>query len=140
MRCTRTHRRHQPAILDNRYCSNIPKPNVAMQESCSIMACHGSVTVKWKVAGWSECSKSCGEGSQSRIVSCVNSYGQPSDGCVESSRPQNTQSCNSGECLPTPLGQTECVDKYPWCYLVPRRKVCGDPLYSEHCCKSCSSR
>ena len=38
-------------------------------------------------------------------MSCVNSYGQPSDGCVESSRPQNTQSCNSGECLPTPLGK-----------------------------------
>ena len=52
-----------------------------------------------------QCSETCGAGSQSRVVSCVDSHGQTSDGCQEASRPSNTQSCNHGECLPTPLGK-----------------------------------
>lgn len=94
----------------------------------------------WLLSPWGPCSTTCGAGTQTRFVSCVNIYGQPSDGCDESSRPYSTQSCNDGECLPTPLGQTACLDKYPWCNLVPLHKVCGDPKYSELCCKSCLTR
>lgn len=49
-----------------------------------------------------QCSKSCGEGVKSRIVSCVNNRGQPSDFCNKETRPDSKQSCNDGECLPKP--------------------------------------
>ena len=51
-----------------------------------------------------QCSKSCGAGIQSRIVSCVNSRGQPSSSCDRSMEPDFTRPCNNGECLPVPLG------------------------------------
>lgn len=110
---------------------------------CELSPCdhaNGYDSFDWLLSPWGPCSQSCGTGTQTRIVSCVNSHGQPSDGCDEDTGPHTTQSCNEGECMPTPLGQTACIDKYPWCNLVPLHKVCGDSKYSEHCCKSCFTR
>ncbi|XP_045191522.2 A disintegrin and metalloproteinase with thrombospondin motifs 18-like isoform X2 [Mercenaria mercenaria] len=94
----------------------------------------------WLLSPWGPCSKSCGVGIQSRIVSCVNNRGQPSTFCSESTKPSSTQACNYGECLPTPQGRKWCKDEYSWCHLVPYHKVCNNPSYKEKCCKSCTRR
>ncbi|XP_060604229.1 A disintegrin and metalloproteinase with thrombospondin motifs 18-like isoform X2 [Ruditapes philippinarum] len=106
--------------------------------SCYLGPCDSMMEeFDWLLSPWGPCSKSCGVGSQSRIVSCVNNRGQPSTFCSESSRPVSTQSCNYGECVPTPLGQHWCKDQFSWCHLVPHHKVCNKQSYKEKCCKSC---
>ncbi|KAK3601675.1 hypothetical protein CHS0354_038243 [Potamilus streckersoni] len=49
-----------------------------------------------------KCSTSCGNGTQTRVVSCVNNQGEIATGCKEDLRPAISQPCIAGECLPTP--------------------------------------
>ena len=79
----------------------------------------------WIVSPWSECSASCGGGTQSRQVSCVDESGKQvaETDCIQNSRPSNSRGCNtqpcqfceSTACLGRGLcasGQCQCRDGY----------------------------
>uniref|UniRef100_A0A0N4ZKU1 Ig-like domain-containing protein n=1 Tax=Parastrongyloides trichosuri TaxID=131310 RepID=A0A0N4ZKU1_PARTI len=53
------------------FCANLIKP-IPIVEKCSYVVCPD----KWIKSKWSDCSKSCGEGIQSRNVYCVESHNE----------------------------------------------------------------
>ncbi|XP_015608491.1 A disintegrin and metalloproteinase with thrombospondin motifs 20 isoform X2 [Cephus cinctus] len=79
----------------------------------------------WQEGTWSECSAECGDGMQSRTVTChrVNQYGwidpSPAEGCLSNERPSTEQTCKL----------RECNDKYHW--------IAGS---WEHCSHPCGRR
>ncbi|WAR11678.1 ATS18-like protein [Mya arenaria] len=102
LRCSHVNHHHHHSVVNDNYCRNIPKPSTPMVESCKVTECsperrhrHGPYgyqeTFWWNVTKWSQCSVTCGEGVQSRIISCVNMLGQPSESCDVSTRPVATQ-------------------------------------------------
>ena len=62
----------------------------------------GACPSKWLWEAWSECSKSCGPGEQSRRIYCedeVNAQQQvQSSGCLQQERPEGVRTCNLGMC------------------------------------------
>ncbi|KAI8489397.1 A disintegrin and metalloproteinase with thrombospondin motifs 15 [Branchiostoma belcheri] len=64
--------------------------------------CYGSSTRcgEWIYGGWSECSKPCGRGVQLRLVGCRLQNGAigPDRECDASSKPADTQECNTSPC------------------------------------------
>lgn len=60
-------------------------------------------TYAWQAGSWSDCSASCGGGSQSRSVACVRSDGIEVDVslCDAPLRPADSQSCNTDPCCAT---------------------------------------
>ncbi|KAK2573570.1 A disintegrin and metalloproteinase with thrombospondin motifs 18 [Acropora cervicornis] len=98
MRCV-TSDDQSPA--SDKACAGVNKP--AAQEQCSPKNC----TSKWLTTPWSDCSKSCGNGKQTRSVECV-MYVNPteyvlSNQCSEGNKPvvpDTSKSCNSFVCFP----------------------------------------
>eukprot|EP01029_Cantina_marsupialis_P023369 TRINITY_DN581278_c0_g1_i2.p1 TRINITY_DN581278_c0_g1~~TRINITY_DN581278_c0_g1_i2.p1 ORF type:complete len:1587 (-),score=238.16 TRINITY_DN581278_c0_g1_i2:149-4909(-) len=69
---------------------HFPKPSST--EACNIVACP-----EWEIlSDWTECSKSCGGGEQTRVVSCLQD-GEESNDCT-STKPDSIQSCNNHIC------------------------------------------
>ncbi|XP_030069873.1 papilin isoform X2 [Microcaecilia unicolor] len=66
------------------------------QQACNLRQCAG-----WSVGPWSECSASCGEGIQSRTVSCqMDSGSQLQDfACLQEVKPPTTQRCVGENCI-----------------------------------------
>ncbi|XP_019633855.1 PREDICTED: A disintegrin and metalloproteinase with thrombospondin motifs 9-like [Branchiostoma belcheri] len=64
--------------------------------------CYGSSSRcgEWIYGGWSECSKPCGRGVQLRLVGCRLQNGAigPDRECDASSKPADTQECNTSPC------------------------------------------
>lgn len=60
-------------------------------------------TAVWRAGAWGTCSQSCGGGTQSRDVSCVNKNNElvPEDRCKEL-KPATTQACNTDACTGNP--------------------------------------
>jgi len=73
-------------------CLNTPKP--ATQQACS----NGEYT--WAFNDWSDCSATCGGGTQSRAVYCLDCQGNvTSDGyCANQPKPATQQACNTQSC------------------------------------------
>ncbi|KAL1130045.1 hypothetical protein AAG570_012988, partial [Ranatra chinensis] len=69
-------------------------PKLREFEPCNNMPCPPT----WVVGPWSGCSVSCGEGSQTRNVSCkLSEFSEPSSSsCDESQKPDTTQPCTTG--------------------------------------------
>ena len=69
-------------------------------------------TSLWKVGEWGLCSQTCGGGTQSRSVSCVNKNNEviPEDRCKEL-KPASTQACNQQNC---PVDPTPVWNVGPW--------------------------
>nr|XP_033807275.1 papilin isoform X2 [Geotrypetes seraphini] len=65
------------------------------QQACDLRQCAG-----WSVGPWSECSASCGEGIQTRTVSCkMNSGSQLQEfACLQEVKPLITQRCTGENC------------------------------------------
>eukprot|EP01006_Ploeotia_vitrea_P038976 TRINITY_DN66300_c3_g2_i1.p1 TRINITY_DN66300_c3_g2~~TRINITY_DN66300_c3_g2_i1.p1 ORF type:complete len:1299 (-),score=600.37 TRINITY_DN66300_c3_g2_i1:79-3408(-) len=89
----------QDAVVDDSFCTNT-KPDTT--KPCNTQACP---EYDWHTTEWSQCSKSCDGGTQSRTVTCkeiVN--GQPTDTVAESNcaetKPAATRACNTQPCDP----------------------------------------
>ncbi|XP_015758769.1 PREDICTED: A disintegrin and metalloproteinase with thrombospondin motifs 6-like, partial [Acropora digitifera] len=115
MRCV-TSDDQSPA--SDKACTGVNKP--AAQEQCSPKNC----TYEWLTTPWSDCSKSCGNGKQTRSVECV-MYVNPteyvlSNQCSEGNKPvvpDTSKSCNSFVCFPK-WDTKEGLN----------REVCGEPI------------
>ncbi|XP_046491552.1 thrombospondin type-1 domain-containing protein 4 isoform X1 [Neodiprion pinetum] len=101
--------------------------------------------VEWFTSDWSECTQSCGAGTQSRVVRCL-FEGVPTTGCAKSSEPKSRRTCEKQPCKskanfdipPKPPKKvhekSDCVDKYPNCSLVLKARLCRIKYYKHSCC------
>ncbi|NXH03624.1 ATS7 metalloproteinase, partial [Loxia leucoptera] len=71
-------------------CQHLTKPDATMP-------CHPEVPCPspWAVGNWSECSVTCGNGTQRRLVHCSNSTGTP---CDPAQRPSPKRVCSLPQC------------------------------------------
>ncbi|XP_070531612.1 ADAMTS-like protein 2 isoform X2 [Ptychodera flava] len=98
----------------------------------------GSCEVKpqWFTTGWSQCSKSCGQGIKSREVSCYLNNA-PATGCI-AEKPPTLVECVEATCpVATPASDCkESVTNYK-CDLVVQNNLCNHWFYKRACCDSC---
>eukprot|EP01006_Ploeotia_vitrea_P034698 TRINITY_DN65790_c14_g1_i2.p1 TRINITY_DN65790_c14_g1~~TRINITY_DN65790_c14_g1_i2.p1 ORF type:complete len:1985 (+),score=893.63 TRINITY_DN65790_c14_g1_i2:504-5957(+) len=84
-------------VVDDSYCSGAgTKP--ATSQSCNTAACE---TYNWEELQWGPCSKTCGDGTRSRVVRCTaQSNGAIVDdsNCDAQTKPATSGSCNEGAC------------------------------------------
>ncbi|KAJ3580630.1 hypothetical protein NHX12_034328, partial [Muraenolepis orangiensis] len=89
----------------------------------------------WRVGAWSECSVTCGEGVERRLVSC-----RVGDQCAgerpEAGRPEAVRPCRPGPCHDEPCHG----DKSIFCQMEVLARYCSIPGYHKLCCESCSRR
>lgn len=76
--------------IDSTYCDINKKPIEV--ESCNMGTCS-----LWKAGPWSECSKKCGMGIQTRTVSCSD-FGGKLGTCRLSTKPKEEQQCETQKC------------------------------------------
>nr|XP_006818840.1 PREDICTED: A disintegrin and metalloproteinase with thrombospondin motifs 9 [Saccoglossus kowalevskii] len=87
-------------LVEDRKCG---KKRPRNSKKCNSQSCPGP-TVIWTNGQWSECSQTCGQGHQSRRVSCkiLSKGGWPvpgdTTGCEVSKKPSAVKLCNLGEC------------------------------------------
>ncbi|XP_077998997.1 A disintegrin and metalloproteinase with thrombospondin motifs 3-like [Glandiceps talaboti] len=114
--------------VHHRHCDG-EKPN--NRQTCNRQPC----PAYWQTSEWSECSKTCGGGTQRRQVVC----GDPSksvDWICDYERPEDIQSCDMGPC-----GEEEnhCLgDQSIFCSLDVLSVYCSLPGYSKLCCRTCN--
>ncbi|XP_043795099.1 A disintegrin and metalloproteinase with thrombospondin motifs 9-like isoform X3 [Apis laboriosa] len=110
----------QGESIPDENCHKSEKPEA--EKICRKRLCV-NILRKWRTSNWTPCSKECGQGIQTRTVSChrVNRYGlidpTPTDNCPIDQKPENQQFCKL----------RECDDKYYW-YAGPWKKcshACG---------------
>ncbi|CAH1251169.1 ADAMTS15 [Branchiostoma lanceolatum] len=72
----------------------------AAEKPAETERCYASRCGEWIYGGWSECSKPCGRGQQLRLVGCRLRNGAigPDRECDMSTRPSDTQDCNTSPC------------------------------------------
>ncbi|XP_077457021.1 A disintegrin and metalloproteinase with thrombospondin motifs 3 [Stigmatopora argus] len=93
---------------------------------CNRIACPSH----WRTGAWSECSVTCGEGTERRLVSC-----RIGDQCG-GDRPDNVRVCRQGPCHDEPCHG----DKSIFCQMEVLARYCSIPGYHKLCCESCSKR
>lgn len=77
-----------------------PAPKPALQQTCNTDAC--PQTYGWLTTDWSECSKTCGTGTQTRIVYCANAQGAVADASLcTGTKPASERLCNTQTCAST---------------------------------------
>ncbi|XP_076354586.1 thrombospondin type-1 domain-containing protein 4-like isoform X2 [Tachypleus tridentatus] len=118
-------------------CQAVEKP--LNKQACNLAECRP----EWYVTEWSECTKSCDTGVQTRSVTCVDLEQQISQQCNLAERPNARQACNISECPSATKGLPEnkdskCSDKYSNCKLVVRARLCHYSYYRNLCCGSCA--
>ncbi|XP_030773410.1 A disintegrin and metalloproteinase with thrombospondin motifs 3 [Rhinopithecus roxellana] len=85
---------------------------------------------QWKTGPWSECSVTCGEGTEVRQVLC-----RAGDHC-DGEKPESVRACQLPPCNDEPcLG-----DKSIFCQMEVLARYCSIPGYNKLCCESCSKR
>ncbi|XP_033066245.1 A disintegrin and metalloproteinase with thrombospondin motifs 9 isoform X3 [Trachypithecus francoisi] len=79
--------------LESDYCKHLAKPHGHRK-------CRGGRCPKWKAGAWSQCTKTCGEGSRYRKVVCVDDSKNEVHGarCDVSKRPADHESCSLQPC------------------------------------------
>uniref|UniRef100_H3ASK2 ADAM metallopeptidase with thrombospondin type 1 motif 3 n=1 Tax=Latimeria chalumnae TaxID=7897 RepID=H3ASK2_LATCH len=84
----------------------------------------------WKIGPWSECSVTCGEGTEHRQVTC-----RAGDQC-DGEKPESVRLCKHPSCHDEPcLG-----DKSIFCQMEVLTRYCSIPGYQKLCCESCTKR
>ncbi|XP_041084640.1 A disintegrin and metalloproteinase with thrombospondin motifs 3-like isoform X2 [Polyodon spathula] len=107
--------------VHSKYCSG-EKPE--SRRSCNRAPC----PAQWKTGSWSECSVTCGEGSERRSVTC-----RTGDHC-DGEKPQSARICKLAPCSDEPCTG----DKSIFCQMEALARYCSIPGYSKLCCESCS--
>ncbi|TSO15258.1 A disintegrin and metalloproteinase with thrombospondin motifs 2 [Bagarius yarrelli] len=111
--------------IRNRYC-NDERPEA--RRDCNRMLC----PAEWKLGPWSQCSVSCGKGTQERQVLCHtrdNTIGL----CLES-KPPALRSCSMDPC---PSSQCR-TDRSMLCKMAMLQQYCMIPAFQRICCNSCT--
>ncbi|XP_009869174.1 PREDICTED: A disintegrin and metalloproteinase with thrombospondin motifs 7-like, partial [Apaloderma vittatum] len=104
-------------IVEERYCDALTRPD-DQQRTCSedpcphrskpdaTAPCHREVPCpsQWAVGDWSECSVTCGNGTQRRPVYCSNSTGIA---CDPAERPSSETICSSPQCQKSDNANTD---------------------------------
>lgn len=89
----------------------------------------------WYYTDWTECSRTCGRGSRTRLVQCLDHHQQPSTRCNLVEKPPTTRSCVERPCnIPS---DKSCVDRFKNCVLVQQARLCRYSYYRTVCCASC---
>ncbi|KAG7335489.1 hypothetical protein KOW79_000182 [Hemibagrus wyckioides] len=111
-------------------CAHLEKPSPI--QTCEVEACKP----QWFTTEWSACSKSCGDGVQTRDVRCLTPDKQPSSACDFAHRPHPEQPCNPAPCSPS-LDES-CKDRRSNCLMVVQARLCVYTYYKLACCASCT--
>ncbi|KAI4821043.1 hypothetical protein KUCAC02_028995 [Chaenocephalus aceratus] len=109
--------------VHSKYCSG-EKPE--SRRPCNRVSC----PAQWRTGAWSECSVTCGEGLERRLVSC-----RIGDQC-NGERPENVRMCRPGPCHDEPCNG----DKSIFCQMEVLARYCSIPGYNKLCCDSCTRR
>ncbi|KAM5294376.1 ADAMTS-like protein 4 isoform 1-T1 [Glossophaga mutica] len=111
-------------------CSHLPRPPAL--QPCQGQDCQD----RWFSTPWSQCSRSCQGGVQTREVQCLTANQTLSTRCPLRLRPSRKRPCNSQPCSQRPDDQ--CKDSSPHCPLVVQARLCVYPYYTATCCRSCA--
>uniref|UniRef100_A0A667YB76 ADAM metallopeptidase with thrombospondin type 1 motif, 3 n=1 Tax=Myripristis murdjan TaxID=586833 RepID=A0A667YB76_9TELE len=109
--------------IHSKYCRG-EKPET--QRPCNRVPCPG----QWRTGSWSQCSVTCGEGMEKRLVTC-----RIGDQC-SGEKPEATRPCRPGPCHDEPCTG----DKSIFCQMEVLARYCSIPGYNKLCCDSCSKR
>ncbi|XP_061117399.1 A disintegrin and metalloproteinase with thrombospondin motifs 3 isoform X1 [Conger conger] len=109
--------------VHSKYCSG-EKPET--RRPCSRVPC----PAQWRTGAWSECSVTCGEGVEERVVAC-----RIGDQC-SGEKPDTSRPCRPGPCHDEPCTG----DKSIFCQMEVLARYCSIPGYNKLCCESCSKR
>ncbi|XP_033475997.2 A disintegrin and metalloproteinase with thrombospondin motifs 3 [Epinephelus lanceolatus] len=109
--------------VHSKYCSG-EKPE--SRRPCNRVSC----PAQWRTGAWSECSVTCGEGMERRLVTC-----RIGDQC-NGEKPETVRPCRLGPCHDEPCNG----DKSIFCQMEVLARYCSIPGYNKLCCDSCSKR
>lgn len=109
--------------VHSKYCSG-EKPE--SRRPCNRISC----PAQWRTGAWSECSVTCGEGMERRLVTC-----RIGDQC-NGEKPEAVRTCRPGACHDEPCSG----DKSIFCQMEVLARYCSIPGYNKLCCDSCSRR
>uniref|UniRef100_A0A8C1JR35 PLAC domain-containing protein n=1 Tax=Cyprinus carpio TaxID=7962 RepID=A0A8C1JR35_CYPCA len=112
-------------------CSHLEKPSPV--QPCELQPC----TPQWFTTEWSTCSRSCGEGVQTREVRCLTADKQHNAACDLDSKPAHERTCNTIPC--SPFEDENCKDRRHNCVTVVQARLCVYSYYKTACCASCSN-
>uniref|UniRef100_A0AAY5F1M0 ADAM metallopeptidase with thrombospondin type 1 motif, 2a n=1 Tax=Electrophorus electricus TaxID=8005 RepID=A0AAY5F1M0_ELEEL len=127
VRCVRPQPDGTHKAVNSKYC-NDDRPE--SRRTCNRHLC----PVHWRAGPWSQCSVTCGNGTQERQVMC----GSPDNtiGICMDAKPENIRICRL---MPCPSKGLRCKgDKSVFCRMKVLREYCSNAGYRQMCCKSCS--
>ncbi|XP_030638921.1 A disintegrin and metalloproteinase with thrombospondin motifs 2 [Chanos chanos] len=150
VRCLQAHvdGTHKP--INSKYC-NDDRPEG--RRPCNRITC----PPQWRAGPWSQCSVTCGNGTQERQVTC-NAPDNTVGLCLDT-KPETIRTCQLFACpndkgnfliqwlsradpelpLPKISSRQHCKgDKSVFCQMKVLSKYCSNPGYRQMCCKSCS--
>ncbi|XP_055965051.1 A disintegrin and metalloproteinase with thrombospondin motifs 16 [Sorex fumeus] len=98
------------ALLPDAHCA--PQPRPSAHEPCVRRRCPRPKKLQWLVSAWSQCSASCGSGTQRRVRRCAEKYVSgkyrelPTESCGPLRPPtlELEQACSEGPCSPPAQG------------------------------------
>uniref|UniRef100_A0A452VI64 ADAM metallopeptidase with thrombospondin type 1 motif 2 n=1 Tax=Ursus maritimus TaxID=29073 RepID=A0A452VI64_URSMA len=93
------------------------------RRACNRELCPG----RWRAGPWSQCSVTCGNGTQERPVLCRTA--DDNFGICREERPETARICRLGSCP---------RDKSMFCRMEVLSRYCSIPGYQKLCCKSCN--
>lgn len=149
VRCVRADMDGSFKAINAKYC-NDDRPEG--RRSCNRHLC----PAQWRTGPWSQCSVTCGNGSQERQVMC--STPDNAIGICMDTKPENIRTCLLSPCpndrgnfliqwlsradpeFPAPKisSRLRCKgDKSVFCRMEGLNKYCSNPSYRQMCCKSC---